>query len=84
MLSLSASGTTIDPDDPTTFAGWRVAVIDGYDYYGPIAEYIAANREDTSIVQYSGGICKYQHRAATRNAYAPPAVVSLRTRALIS
>jgi polar amino acid transport system substrate-binding protein len=49
------AGETLTPSDPASFAGWRVGVIDGYEYFGPIADYIAANRDDRNIVQHATG-----------------------------
>lgn len=49
------NGDVIDPDDPATFAGRPVGVIDRYDYYGPIADHIPANASDRAFVQSGGG-----------------------------
>ena len=48
-------GETLDPGNAQTYAGWRIGVINDYEYYGPISDYITANASDSSIVQYVSG-----------------------------
>ncbi|CTQ51443.1 substrate-binding periplasmic protein [Jannaschia donghaensis] len=48
-------GETIDSETPSTYDGWRIGIIDGYEYYGPIAAYIEANAGDRTVVQSAGG-----------------------------
>lgn len=48
-------GEVVDISAPANLAGLRVGAINGYEYYGPVADYIAANRGDRALVQYVSG-----------------------------
>lgn len=48
-------GEVRDPSDREAIEGLRVGAINGYEYYGPISEYIDEHRNDRRLVQYASG-----------------------------
>lgn len=48
-------GEAIDLDQIGAQSNLRIGAINGYEYYGQVAEYIAANADDRTIVQYASG-----------------------------
>lgn len=49
------AGEAVDVEDPAALEGLRVGAINGYEYYGPVSDYINENREDRDLVQYASG-----------------------------
>lgn len=49
------AGQQVDVNDPAALEGLRVGAINGYEYYGPVSDYINANRDNRQIVQYASG-----------------------------
>ncbi|NNE78704.1 MAG: transporter substrate-binding domain-containing protein [Silicimonas sp.] len=48
-------GEARDISELSSFEGLRVGAINGYEYFGPVNDYIEANRNDRSLIQYASG-----------------------------
>lgn len=52
---VTREGEEIDPGAEGAFKGLRIGAIRGYEYYGPLANYIEAHEDDRARVQFTHG-----------------------------
>ncbi len=48
-------GEAFEVNSPDDLSGLRIGAINGYEYYGPVSQYIDKHRNDRTLVQYASG-----------------------------